>query len=709
MVCCRDTILNSFSSCSGVFLYHYVDLQSSLASLAVPISRSGKIELQFGIKNSMGYANPNQVAGGLHMRLFSRAFIVSDGSKRVVFVSVDIGMVSQRLRLEVLNKLQMKYGHLYSQDNVVLSGTHTHSGPAGYFQYTLFMLTSKGYLKESITAIVNGIVESIDRAHDNMKEGRIFINKGREETSSLNRSPHAYLNNPAEERKRYTSNTDKDLIVLRFTDMDGDGIAALSWFAVHPVSMNNTNLMISSDNMGYASYLFEEEKNTGSLPGEGPFVAAFSSSNLGDASPNTKGPHCINTGESCDSLDSSCPVGGPNMCMAMGPGLDMFESTKIIGENIYKKAKEIYRTAKHEVSGPIHFAHQWVNMTDVTVQVNSTHTAKTCKPALGYSFAAGTIDGVGGLNFSQGSLEGDPFWDGIRDALLGVPSNETKDCHSPKPILLNTGEMNQPLPWHPAIVDVQIITIGSLAVVAVPGEFTTMSGRRLREAVKKELESNGNMEHMEVVLAGLCNIYTHYISTYEEYQVQRYEGASTIYGPHTLSAYIQLFRGLARAIATNTVNHLPKGPQPPFFSDKQLFTLMFSNQPDKKPTNTSFGDVLMQVRPSYRVGEVADVTFVSGNPRNSVTRMKTFLTIEKYDNATDKWEVVHNDASWETRFHWKKEKVGRSNATIEWHIPHSTLPGIYKIRHFGHYKELVALKPVVKPYEGSSDIFKVDK
>ena len=33
------------------------------------------------------------------------------------------------------------------------------------------------------------------------------------------------------------------------------------------------------------------------------------------------------------------------------------------------------------------------------------------------------------------------------------------------------------------------------------------------------------------------------------FQVQRYEGASTIYGPHTLSAYVHKFRGLARAIA----------------------------------------------------------------------------------------------------------------------------------------------------------------
>lgn len=43
---------------------------------------------------------------------------------------------------------------------------------------------------------------------------------------------------------------------------------------------------------------------------QGSFVAAFASSNLGDVSPNTKGPFCVNTGDSCDNPQSSCPVGG---------------------------------------------------------------------------------------------------------------------------------------------------------------------------------------------------------------------------------------------------------------------------------------------------------------------------------------------------------------------------------------------------------------
>ncbi|XP_051794973.1 neutral ceramidase [Acanthochromis polyacanthus] len=655
----------------------------------------------------MGYASTQQTAAGIHTRLYSRAFIIDDGSRRVVFVTADVGMISQRVRLEVLQVLQQKYGDVYRQDNVVLSGTHTHCGPGGYFQYTLFMISSGGFIKTSIQPLVDGIVKSIDRAHQNMRPGRIYRNQGELDHNSINRSPHSYLNNPEDERLRYKDNTDNQVLVLKFTDLDGDGIGMLSWFAVHAVSMNLTNRLVSSDNMGYASYLLEQDKNPGELPGQGGFVAGFSSSNLGDVSPNTRGPVCMNTGLPCDYLNSSCPVGGTNMCAAFGPGDDMFESTRIIGENIYRKAKELYATAVDEVTGSVQSAHQWVNMTDVSVQINDTHTVRTCKPALGHSFAAGTTDGGGALNFTQGAVEGDPFWDGIVGVLLGKPSNETKECHHPKPILFNTGEMNTPLPWHPQIVDVQIISIGSVAVVAVPGEMTTMSGRRLREAVKQELESEGAFRDTEVVIAGLSNVYTHYITTYEEYQVQRYEGASTIYGPHTLSAYLQKYRGLARAIAQDRVSELPVGPEPPFFT-KNLVSLLPAASIDRKPDNTSFGEVLQQVYPVYRQGDVVSVTFVAGNPRHSGDiRDKTFVTVEILDNRTETWEVVHTDASWETRFHWLKGSNQQSNATIQWFIPPSAPSGSYRIRHFGHYKAWKGFQTVISPYEGSSDVFRV--
>uniref|UniRef100_A0A8D0KY80 Neutral ceramidase n=1 Tax=Strix occidentalis caurina TaxID=311401 RepID=A0A8D0KY80_STROC len=674
----KDWVASSVpdSSCSCVTnpLFIIIDSNEVIANYLLGVGRAdctgpvAEIPL-------MGYANPDQVGGGLLTRLYSRAFIMADldDSRRVVFVSADIGMVSQRLRLEVLKKLKSKYGELYQQDNVILSGTHTHSGPAGYFQYTLFWITSKGLIRPSLNAIVNGIVKSIDIAHQNVRRGRLFINRGTVQNSQINRSPFSYLANPASERSRYSSNMDKEMVMLKMVDSNGQELGFISWFAVHPVSMNNTNHLVNSDNVGYASYLFEQEKNKGMLPGEGSFVAAFASSNLGDVSPNTKGPFCVNTGESCDNPQSTCPVGGATMCMAMGPGNDMFDSTRIIGQNIYLKAR-----------------------------------VKTCKPALGHSFAAGTIDGVGGLNFTQGSVEGDPFWDEIRDLLLGEPSNETKDCHKPKPILFSTGEMTRPHPWHPDIVDVQIAVIGSLAIVAVPGEFTTMSGRRLREAVKREFDSHGT-PRMDVVIAGLCNVYTHYITTYEEYQIQRYEAASTIYGPHTLSAYIQLYRGLARAIATNTVQDLPPGPEPPLFNIGNM-TLVPALTADRVPANKTFGDVLQEVRPQYRAKEVAEVTFVGANPRNSAENATehNFLTVERYNNTSDSWQVVKNDASWDTRFYWTKGLLGRSNVTIEWHIPPDTELGIYRIRYFGHYRKKLSISHAVSfPFEGTSSAFEI--
>jgi neutral ceramidase len=63
-----------------------------------------------------------------------------------------------------------------------------------------------------------------------------------------------------------------------------------------------------------------------------------------------------------------------------------------------------------------------------------------------------------------------------------------------------------------------------------------------------------------IAIAGLSNSYSHYITTFEEYQEQRYEGASTMYGPHTLAAYQQIYDDLATKLALN--QSVPSGPAP---------------------------------------------------------------------------------------------------------------------------------------------------
>ena len=70
-----------------------------------------------------------------------------------------------------------------------------------------------------------------------------------------------------------------------------------------------------------------------------------------------------------------------------------------------------------------------------------------------------------------GDTSGNPFWALVRD-IIAQPTQEQTDCHSPKPILLNTADLNFPYPWQPRILPVQLLRIGQLIIAGVPAEFT---------------------------------------------------------------------------------------------------------------------------------------------------------------------------------------------------------------------------------------------
>ena len=51
--------------------------------------------------------------------------------------------------------------------------------------------------------------------------------------------------------------------------------------------------------------------------------------------------------------------------------------------------------------------------------------------------------------------------------------------------------MDRPYAWQPTIIDVQMLKIGQLIILAVPGEFTTMAGRRIKDAVRTQAQKHG--------------------------------------------------------------------------------------------------------------------------------------------------------------------------------------------------------------------------
>ena len=142
----------------------------------------------------MGYAKQGQNTAGIHTRLFSRAFIVEQDDIRVAFVSADLAMMGQLVKLRVVEELEAVLPGHYSEQNLVISATHTHSGPAGFMQYVLFNVPNLGFIKQTLDAMVEGIVLSVVRAHHSIAPGRLYHSLGRvQEQVSLTPAIHTRL------------------------------------------------------------------------------------------------------------------------------------------------------------------------------------------------------------------------------------------------------------------------------------------------------------------------------------------------------------------------------------------------------------------------------------------------------------------------------------------------------------------------------------
>ncbi|GFX02086.1 neutral ceramidase 3 [Trichonephila clavipes] len=103
---------------------------------------------------------------------------------------------------DVVKALKEKWGDLYTEENVLLTATHTHAAPGGYLQYLLYLIPSQGFIRQTFFSLVKGIVKSVERAHESIRPGYIYWNEGEVHNTSINRSPTAYENNPEEERNR---------------------------------------------------------------------------------------------------------------------------------------------------------------------------------------------------------------------------------------------------------------------------------------------------------------------------------------------------------------------------------------------------------------------------------------------------------------------------------------------------------------------------
>ena len=607
----------------------------------------------------LGYGRADQQTEGIHTRQRCRAFVFSEGGEgpRVLLVVCDLPLMFDSVYQEVLRRLRVVHGSRYSVANTMITATHTHCAPGGYSHHLLYNSNTHGFRPKTFTALVDGISEAIARAHADLAPSRLFLAHGELRTASVNRSRAAFERNPASDRAHFPDAIDPQTTVLRI-ERDGQTVGAINWFATHNTSMTNRNRLISSDNKGYAGYHWERVVHGLDYlvdpPARPPFVGAFAQTNAGDMSPNLA------------------------LSPGRGPTSDQFENTRLIGLRQYEAAAGLAVDGR-EVQGGIDARAVYMDMAGVHVRGEFTGDGQshvTSGPAGGAAaFAGAGVDGPAFPGFREGA-----------NAVLDLParlayrlSPALRDSQAPKGILLPGGILNRLLPVVAQRVPVQLVRIGPLYLIGIPGEVTITAGLRLRRTVAPIVGA----DQRDVLVAGYANGYIHYVTTPEEYTAQRYEGASTLFGRWELPAFQQTVAELATAMVAGAP--IDPGPAPADLSTRRRRGRR-RDRADEAPAGRSVGDVVTQPGAGYEPGRRATAVFVGAHPNNVVRRGDTYVRVEVSEGGD--WRTVADDGDPSTVFRWARLDGGSSEATITWDIPDDVAAGTYRITYEGDARDV---------------------
>ena len=79
-----------------------------------------------------GWTRADRVAGGQHTRLQSRALVLQRDGRKVALVQLDLFMVPGGMVKHIGDALASRG---FSEQNILISASHTHSGPGGYANF----------------------------------------------------------------------------------------------------------------------------------------------------------------------------------------------------------------------------------------------------------------------------------------------------------------------------------------------------------------------------------------------------------------------------------------------------------------------------------------------------------------------------------------------------------------------------------------------
>ncbi len=543
----------------------------------------------------LGYGRPFHKMKGIETRLYARSVVIESGQQRLCFVNVEMGFCTVYLKYGVIQKLKNEFPQLGLHDgNVMITAQHTHSGAGGYGQHFTYNIPSPGFQKEVWEHIKNGIVQSIVMAHLKVKEANLKMGFGifdEKEEVAFNRSLEAHNLNPEIKKKlkkeEWHLACDRDMKLMQFEDNNGKVIASINWFGTHCTSVSNDKYNICSDNKGYASTFFE--KYYQELNQDDTTICIFAQDASGDVSPNY--------------------VWDIRKQWTRGKYKDDYESAKYTGNLQYEKAKKITSDLKKKNVNRLESYQSYIEFSDINCDPDFTNGKKGCRTSgasLGISFFEGTVEGPGmlkpigsilksamdihkknELKWLKDEKRTQKYKDYIRlkhetqspkrigieaskgkfvwldqEAKIPIPGIFEKTISNAKNAIEQRKSVHKP--WIATRLPLQFFILGNIAIVGIPFELTTMSGRRIRKMLKAELAS---YDIDQVILSPFANAYAGYITTQEEYMIQMYEGGHTLFGKWTLPALQTALR--------RTIEKLKKGEEdkskPLIFTEDQIW------------------------------------------------------------------------------------------------------------------------------------------
>lgn len=552
----------------------------------------------------LGYGIHYNTMEGIETSLSARAFVIFDAqtNRKVCYVNCELCFITIAIKKGVLKLLERKHPeYLYDEDNLMITAQHTHSGPGGYSYYGLYNLSIPGFVMEVYTKIVEGIVEAIVKAEQNVTDARLEWATGQFDVDTevaYNRSIDAYNLNPEVNPKisfkdRHLA-VDREMLLMRFVDASNREVGSVNWFGVHTTNLPNTNRKVNFDNKGYASQYLEEEAKAKSGP---DYVGVFAQGLCGDITPRM----------------TYNPVYPFQRGQWEGKFPSDVESARYNGKLQYEKAKEILESGQFKaVPAGLDYELLYVNFTDVICDPQFTggrEGAVTGPACLGVSFFGGTrIDGPGMhpaltrvMRFLANVIKvvektkarfGTPEYKKIIERkyrtqgakhimvesnarrVLGarhidrlpVPAWADPAIATFKYFYKKVGSIRKP--WTPKVLPIQLFILGDIALAAFPFEVTTIAGKRLRASLEKSLAERGVKR---VILSPYANGYSGYITTYEEYQAQIYEGGHTVFGEWSLAALQTKFDVLAKEMLKPKEERImPHDAIPPDFTEEEL-------------------------------------------------------------------------------------------------------------------------------------------